>query len=55
MDVLNTIIRKSSLNGMPLWIKATALLIFSAIIVLLITMLVILMVNGAEANIRYGY
>lgn len=55
MDVINNIIRKSSLNGMPLWIKATALFVFSAIMILLITMLVVLFVNGPEANFRYGY
>ncbi|MFK7813744.1 MAG: hypothetical protein AB8B59_14715 [Maribacter sp.] len=55
MYVLNVIIRNSSLNGMPNWYKATTLLLFSSIVVTLISMLTILLVNGANANIHFGY
>ena len=55
MDVLNTVIQNSSLNGMPKWFKATALLLFSAIFTLLMTMLILLFIYGPEMNIRFGY
>lgn len=55
MDVLYTLIQNSSLNGMPKWYKATALFLFSAIVSLLLTMLVLLFINGADMNIRFGY
>jgi len=55
MDVLNTVIRNSSLNGMPTWYKATSIVLFSAIFSLLMTMLVLLFIYGPEMNIRFGY
>ena len=42
MDVINTIVQNSSLNGMPKWYKAMAIFLFSTIVTLLATMLVML-------------
>lgn len=55
MDVFYTIIENTSLNGMPKWYKATSLLLFSIIVSILFTMLTILLVNGPEMIIRFGY
>ena len=55
MDVINVIIRNSSLNGMPNWYKATTLFLFSTIVVTLIAMLAILIVNGPDTYIQFGY
>ena len=55
MDVLNTVIQNSSLNGMPKWFKATAILLFSTIVTLLLTMTVLLFIYGPEMSIRFGY
>lgn len=55
MDVLNSIIRNSSLKGMPKWYSATALLLFSAIVVSLLIMLSLLLVYGPQINIQFGY
>jgi hypothetical protein len=55
MDVLNVIIRNSSLNGMPIWYKATAIILFSTIVVSCVAMLAILVIYGPNANIRFGY
>jgi len=55
MDVLNTIVQNSSLNGMPKWFKATSIFLFSIIFTLLLTMLVLLFIYGPEMNIRFGF
>jgi len=55
MDVLQSIVKKTSLNGMPIWYKATTLFLFSTIIFSLITMLFILLICKTHANISYGY
>lgn len=55
MEVLNSLIQNSSLNGMPKWYKATALFLFSTIVTVLLISLVLLMIYGPEMNIRYGY
>jgi len=55
MDVITTIIRNSSLRGMPRWYQAISLLIFSIIISLIITMYTLLLFNGPDMVIRFGY
>ncbi len=55
MDVLNLIVRNSSLNGMPNWYKATTLLLFTTIFVMLMCMLAILLAYGPQTTIRFGY
>ncbi|NHF59868.1 hypothetical protein FK220_010990 [Flavobacteriaceae bacterium TP-CH-4] len=55
MDVLNVLIQNSSLQGMPTWYKATTLLLFSLILVTVITSLFILITQGPGMTIRFGY
>jgi len=55
MGVINNLIQKSALNGMPKWYKAIALLLFSSIVTLLMIMLVMLLIYGPNVNIRFGY
>ncbi|WP_238934758.1 hypothetical protein [Aurantibacter crassamenti] len=55
MDVINVIVRNSSLNGMPKWYKALSIFLFSTIFSLLVTMLVMLFVYGPHMNIKFGY
>ncbi|MFS4491882.1 hypothetical protein [Maribacter sp. 2308TA10-17] len=55
MGVINNLIQNSSLNGMPKWIQATAILLFSTIVTLLLIMSVTLIIYGPYVNIRFGY
>ncbi len=55
MDVYYTIIQNTSLNGMPRWFKATSLLLFSAIFSLIFAMFTLLILNGPDMVIRFGY
>jgi hypothetical protein len=55
MDVYYTIVQNTSLNGMPKWFKATSLLLFSAIVSLIFTMFLLLILNGSDMVIRFGY
>ncbi len=55
MDVFSEIVQKSALGIMPKAYKAATLLLFSAIVTMLLTMLVVLLVNGPEMIIRFGY
>jgi len=55
MDVFYSIIANTSLNGMPKWYKATSILLFSMIVSLLLTMLVMLFIYGPQMSIRFGY
>ncbi|QLG46906.1 hypothetical protein [Costertonia aggregata] len=55
MDVLNTIIQNSTLNGMPKWYKATTLSIFMTIVSTLLVMLIVLIAYGSQMTIRFGY
>jgi hypothetical protein len=50
MDVYYTI-----LNGMPKWFKATSLLLFSVIVSLIFAMYTLLILNGPDMVIRFGY
>jgi len=55
MDVINVIIQNSSLEGMPIWYKATSLFLFTTIVVALMAMLAILVISGPDAHIQFGY
>lgn len=55
MDVFNEILQYSALNCMSKWYRATTLFIFSTIVVTLSIMFVILMIEGPNINIRFGY
>jgi hypothetical protein len=55
MNVMYQIIEQSSLHGMPNWIKALALSIFTFISLLLVSMLVLLLINTANISVTLGY
>ncbi|WP_171037040.1 hypothetical protein [Maribacter algarum] len=55
MDVINSLIQNSSLNGMPKWYKFMAISLFSVIVSLLLTMMTLLLIYGPNVNIRFGY
>ncbi|MFH6603848.1 hypothetical protein ACEZ3G_10205 [Maribacter algicola] len=55
MDVFSEIIQKSALGIMSRPYKAATLLLFSAIVTMLMTMLVILLIHGPAMVIRFGY
>lgn len=55
MDVYKTIIQNTSLNGMPKWFKATSLLLFAAIISLIFAAYLLLIMQGTEQVIHFGY
>ncbi len=55
MDVYYTIVQNTSLKGMPLWFKATSLLLFSAIFSLILAMCTMLVMYGPNMIIRFGY
>ncbi|WP_430906843.1 hypothetical protein [Maribacter sp. 2-571] len=55
MDVLNVFVQNSALNGMPKWYKATTLLLFAFILAIIAVSFFILITQGSDMNIRYGY
>ncbi len=55
MDVINEIIRKSALSLMSKGYKSLVLLLFSAIVSILLTMLMILIIKGPDTIIQFGY
>jgi hypothetical protein len=55
MDVIHEIIRQSAIGPLSNWFKSLILLLFSAIVVTLLSMLVILLISGSQLHITYGY
>ncbi len=55
MDVFNEIIRNSALSLLSTVYKNLVLLLFSTIIVTLVSMLVILLRYGSQMTIQFGY
>ena len=55
MDVYYTIVQNTSLNGMPKWFKATSLLLFAAIVSLIFAAYFLLIMQGSDQVIRFGY
>lgn len=55
MDVYYTIVQNTSLNGMPKWFKATSLLLFAAIVSLIFATYLLLIMQGSNQVIRFGY
>ncbi len=55
MDVFNEIIRNSALSLLSTLYKNLVLLLFSAIIVTLFAMLVILLRYGSQMTLQFGY
>lgn len=55
MDVINEIIRDSAIGDASRLYKSLVLLIFATIVFILAAMLVLLLVNGSQTNINFGY
>ncbi|MGB5434808.1 MAG: hypothetical protein WBM98_02875 [Maribacter sp.] len=55
MDVINEIIQNSAAGQLSKGYKSLVLLLFSTIVSILLTMLVILLVYGPYMTIRFGY
>lgn len=55
MDVINEIIRQSAIGQLSNWFKSLVIFLFSAIVVTLLSMLLVLLVNGTQLNITFGY
>ncbi len=55
MDVLNEVIRQSAIGKVPIAFKNLVLMIFSTIVMTLLTMLMVLLIHGPEMTITFGY
>jgi len=55
MDVINEIMEKSALGALSSWTKSLVLLLFSAIVITLTTMMAILLTYGSQMSIQFGY
>ncbi|MEM1257166.1 MAG: hypothetical protein AAGC45_11125 [Bacteroidota bacterium] len=55
MDVIKEILDKGPLGILSFWSKSMVLLLFSAIVSTLLTMLVVLLIYGNEMSIQFGY
>lgn len=55
MDVMNQLIDQSSLRGMPKWFKILAIASLLSILSLILITLIMLLKNGADLTITYGY
>lgn len=55
MDVYYTIVKNTSLNGMPKWFKITALLLFLVVVSLIFATYLLLITKGPDMVIRFGY
>ncbi|MBS9463549.1 hypothetical protein KIM67_14110 [Flagellimonas sp. 389] len=55
MDVVKEIIQKSAIGPLSNWSKGVVLSLFTSILGLLLTMLVLLFKYGTQINIQFGY
>jgi hypothetical protein len=55
MEMMNQIIDQSSLQGMPKWFKALAILALFTILTLIIIILIWLLKDGGNTTINYSY
>tara|TARA_R110000868_G_scaffold4211_10_gene26559 strand:+ start:14974 stop:15150 length:177 start_codon:yes stop_codon:yes gene_type:complete len=55
MEVMNHIIEQSSLHGMPNWFKALAIAALITIVTLIVITLILLLKDGGNMTINYGY
>ena len=55
MDVIKEILNNGPLGLLSFWSKSMVLLLFSAIVSTLFTMLTILLIYGHEISIQFGY
>lgn len=55
MDVINEIISQSAIGALSKWYKSAILLVFSSIVVILFTMLVVLIANASQFTANFSY
>jgi len=55
MDVINEIIQNSAIGPLSKSYKSFVLLLFSSIVSVLITMFIVLLINGPYMSIQFGY
>ncbi|SHI87743.1 hypothetical protein [Pseudozobellia thermophila] len=55
MDVWNTIIENSALNGMPKWYRALTLSLFGLIAAIVLYSYYVLLVHGPDMIVRFSY
>jgi len=55
MDVIKEILNNGPLGLLSFWSKSMVLLLFSAIVSTLLSMLTVLLVYGSEISIQFGY
>lgn len=55
MELINEIIRDSAIGDASRLYKSLVLLLFATIVFILMAMLVLLLVNGSQTTISFGY
>jgi len=55
MDVLNTVIRNTALNGMPKWYQALTLALFTFIATVVFYSYILLIAHGSHMAVRFAY
>ncbi|MBT8291702.1 MAG: hypothetical protein KJN70_00385 [Eudoraea sp.] len=55
MQILNEIIRQSAIGSLSKWYQSAVLLVFSSIVVMLFTMLVVLLANASQISTNFSY
>lgn len=55
MDVLNSIIENTALNGMPRWYQALTLILFTIITTVVVSTYILLIAHGPDLAIRFSY
>jgi len=55
MHIINEIIRQSAIGPLSKWYQSAVLLVFSSIVVMLFTMLVVLLANASHISANFSY
>lgn len=55
MEVINKIISDSAIGRTSILYKSLVLLLFSTIVSALVAMFILLLINGTQSPIRFGY
>jgi lipopolysaccharide/colanic/teichoic acid biosynthesis glycosyltransferase len=55
MHIINEIIRQSAIGPLSKWYQSAILLVFSSIVVILFTMLVVLIANASQLTTNFSY
>ncbi len=55
MHIINEIIRQSAIGTLSKWYQSAILLVFSSIVTILFTMLVVLLANASQLTTNFSY